>query len=1013
MPLSITAVTSRCRLQPGSQLPIPDAETVRRLTAAYSLIARHENFWLKRLLDLQLVSVPYRNGAMADHAASPQFAPLPIPKEIAAFLTGRNQDIPLAQVLLVALVVYLARLSDNYTFEVGFRVKLPPELAGLEPFFASTVPLAVALDSEWRFSQVYQTIHSQLEQVKRRLTYTRDLGARYPELAQFKETLATHPWPVVIELVEDLGANQPQEEAELTFAIAQNGSCGWIYDPARYTPESIARMSEQFITLLRGGMANPQAPIWAWPLLTPTQRRQLLAEWNRSETIDVPAACAHQLFEAQVERTPGAIALIAPSSPVSGPLSQTRRLTYQELNEWANQLARFLRALGVGPETLVGLCLERSPEMIVGLLAILKAGGAYVPLDPLLPKERLAFILADTRAPVVLTQRRLADLFTGSQAQIICLDSEDLPLAQADPANLESLAKPANLAYVIYTSGSTGQPKGVMIPHSALVNFITAARLAYGLEPQDRVLQFASLSFDAAAEEIYPCLTSGATLVLRTDTMLSSAATFWQACRDWQLTFIDLPTAYWHELVADFSTERVELPPPLRLVIIGGEKALPEAVQRWQHQVGPQPRLLNTYGPTETTVVATVADLSLPAAESLAEVSIGRPLPNTQTYILDQHLQPVPVGVAGELHIGGCGLARSYLNRPDLTAAKFIRHPFSAAPEARLYKSGDLACYLPNGTIEFAGRVDHQVKIRGFRIELGEIETMLNQHPAVREALVLAREDTPGRKQLVAYIIPENTAGEHGSGGAEGIITNYQLPITNYLRTFLKDKLPDYMLPAAFVVLPSLPLTASGKINRHALPAPDLSAARIQNYVAPRTPTEESLARLWAEVLGLEQVGIEDNFFELGGHSLQAMQLVSKISAATGYEVSLKTIFTQPTVAALAAILETLPPIPKPTTAERSPKPQRKTGLLMISPRPTSSLDQILERRSLASLGITGQLPPVDAAALYYVERTEMTPDSFLADWFDNLPVVTDILQTILGRTALILLPYFDTELYT
>ncbi len=1016
LPLSIAGLSSRLHLQAGSQLPLLDAETIQRLDSAYSLVARHENFWVKRLQDLQLISSPYRTTALSTTPAAPQFMPLTIPKDVATFLTGRNHDIPLAQVLLAAFVLYLARLNDSYTFEIGFSPRLPAELTGLESFFASFVPLSVALEANWRFSQVYQAIKDQLELVKRRLTFTRDLGARYPELAQFKETLSRHPWPIVMEQVEDLAAYQARPDAELTFALTDAGTCGWFYNPTRYTPESIARMSEQFITLLRGGMANPQAPIWAWPLLTPTQRHQLLAEWNHSETIKVPTICAHQLFEAQAELTPGAIALIAPSSPVSGPLSLTRRFTYQELNQQANQLARYLRTLGVGRETLVGLCLERSPEMIVGLLAILKAGGAYVPLDPLLPKERLAFILADTQAPVVLTQRRLAGLFAGSQAQVICLDSQDLPLAQADPANLEPLATPANLAYVIYTSGSTGQPKGVMIPHSALVNFIAAACTAYGLKAQDRVLQFASLSFDAAAEEIYPCLTSGAALVLRTDTMLSSTATFWQACRDWQLTLIDLPTAYWHELVADFSTNAVELPPALRLVIIGGEKAQPEAVQHWQQYVGPKPRLLNTYGPTETTVVATIADLSLPAAKApLAEVSIGRPLPNTQTYILDQHLQPVPVGVAGELHIGGRGLARSYLNRPDLTAAKFIRHPFSADPEARLYKTGDLVRYLPDGAIEFVGRVDHQVKIRGFRIELGEIEAILSQHPAVREALVLVREDTPGRKQLVAYVVAQEARERQEADPtftpATSPLTTDYLPTS--LRQFLKDKLPDYMLPAAFVLLPSLPLTATGKINRHALPAPDLSATLLQNYVAPHTPTEETLARLWAEVLGLEQVGVEDNFFELGGHSLQAMQLVSKISATTGYEVSLKTIFTQPTVAGLAAVLTTLPPIPKPTTTERSPKPPRKTGLLMVSPRPTSSLDQILERRPLISLGVTGQIPPVDAAALYYVERTEMTPDSFMADWFDNLPVVTDILQTVLGRTALILLPFFDTELYT
>lgn len=473
------------------------------------------------------------------------------------------------------------------------------------------------------------------------------------------------------------------------------------------------------------------------------QHLPLLVHWNDTQAAH-QEQCIHELFETQVAQTPNAIAVVF----------EEQQLTYQELNQQTNQLAHHLRKLGVGPEVLVGICVERSLEMVVGLLAILKAGGAYVPLDPAYPKERLAFMLADAQVPVLLTQHRQLEWLPQHGAKAVCLDTDWQVIAQESQEKPVNWATPVNLAYVIYTSGSTGKPKGVMIQHRSIVSFTKTVSIEYTLEPGDRVLQFASISFDAAAEEIFPCLARGATLVLRTQEMLTSVPVFLQACRALHLTVLDLPTAFWHQVSAELSKGLV-LPESLRLVIIGGERALPQWLATWQEHVDRRVRLVNSYGPTEATVVATMCTLSgVRAVDTTGRVlPIGCAIDNVQTYVLNQDLQPVPVEVIGELYIGGVGVARGYLNQPELTAEKFIPNPFSEAPGTRLYKTGDLVRYRPDGNLEFLSRIDHQEKIRGFRVELKEIETVLGQHPAVWETVVLAREDVPGDKRLVAYVV--------------------------------------------------------------------------------------------------------------------------------------------------------------------------------------------------------------------------------------------------------------------
>lgn len=468
--------------------------------------------------------------------------------------------------------------------------------------------------------------------------------------------------------------------------------------------------------------------------------------------------CIHTLFETQVVQAHNAVAVVW----------ENQQLSYQELNQRANQLAHYLRSLGVGPEVLVGICLERSLAMVVGLLAILKAGGAYVPLDPAYPEERLASMLDDAQVPVLLTNSTQFPLLHSGrtltqqqqvipkrETKVVCLDTDWEMISQQSQENPVNQATAENLAYVIYTSGSTGKPKGVKIEHRSLVNFAETASCIYELGIGDRLLQFASLSFDAAAEEIFSSLVRGATLVLRTKEMLSSVPVFLQACCELELTVLDLPTAFWHQISAELSAQNLLLPDSLRLVIIGGETARPSLLAGWQKHVHPQVRLVNSYGPTEATIVTTVCDLSELSVDTTEQVlPIGQAINNTQTYVVDQYLQPVPVGVTGELYIGGAGVGRGYLNRPDLTAENFIPNPFSTVPGERLYKTGDLVRYRQDGNIEFLGRIDHQEKIRGFRIELREIEAVLGQHPAVREVVVLAREDVPGDKRLVTYVVP-------------------------------------------------------------------------------------------------------------------------------------------------------------------------------------------------------------------------------------------------------------------
>ncbi|MGZ5075413.1 MAG: amino acid adenylation domain-containing protein [Methylobacter sp.] len=686
--------------------------------------------------------------------------------------------------------------------------------------------------------------------------------------------------------------NTGATQFDLTLELSEtaNGLIGKVtYATDLFEVSTIDRLIGHFQTLLENIIARPEARLSELPLLSELERRQLLVEWNNSSASFPREKCIHELFEAQAAATPEAVAVVHEGS----------RLSYAELNAQANQLAHFLRELGVKPDTRVAICVERSLNMAVGLLAILKAGGAYVPLDPAYPKERLAFMIKDSAPQALLTQSRFEKLFAdiAKTLPIVDLDADYFPWANRPDSNTDhheyGLA-PNHLAYIVYTSGSTGKPKGVMIEHKSLCNMAEDVKQRHRINGRDRFLQFVAIAFDAFAQDFFGALVSGAALVLRSDDWLCDASKFWSLCENNQVSIVTLPTLFWRQLA---QANQVPIPCTIRQIIVGGEAISSKVLVDWFERESYRPKLFNAYGPTETTVNATV---HLASPDSLSLQSIGRPVSNTSIYILDPNRQPVPIGVTGEMYIGGVGVARGYLNHPELTAERFVSDPFATKTDARMYKTGDLARWLADGTIEFLGRNDFQVKIRGFRIELGDIETELAGHPAVRDVAVLAHEDRDEAKRLVAYLVPED---------------NFR-PDVAELRGFLKNKIPEFMIPSTFVFLDTLPASPNGKLDRKALPMPDISQqAQNEDFIAPHSPMEELLAGIWSEILSLDRIGVHDNFFELGGHSMLAVQMLTRVRMTFGVELDLRQIFEFPTVAGLAREIEQANPV----NAQRPP----------------------------------------------------------------------------------------------
>ena len=817
---------------------------------------------------------------------------------------SRKEGVTLFMTLLAAFQTLLYRYTGQEDIAVGSPIanRNRTEIEGLIGFFVNTLVLRTRLSGDPTFKELLAGVkettlgayaHQDLpfEKLVEELNPERNLG--HSPLFQVMFALQNAPQAVL--KFEDLRISSMRlggDNAKFDLTVSLNEQEDGILSSFEYATDlfddtTILRMMGHFRVMLEGIVVNPEQRLSHLPILTETEEHQLLILWNSTQGEHIKVQSIHELFEEQVEKSPDGVAVVF----------EEEELTYRELNERANQVAHYLIKKGVGPDVLVPICMVRSVDMVIGILAILKAGGAYVPLDPSYPKERLALMIGEVGAPVLLTQLRVLENLAEHTAHALCLDKESKDIAKESRKNFVSGATSDNLVYVLYTSGSTGIPKGVTMSHGSLLNLLSWQLRHFSGAARAITVQFASLSFDVSFQEIFTTLCSGGTLVVIAEELRRDAAGLLGYLKHKSVERLFLPFVALQQL-AEAADSQESLPHTLREVMTAGEQlqVTQPIVDLFSHLKNC--KLHNQYGPTESHVVTAFTLTGSPHAWPRLP-PIGRPIANTEIYILDSRLSPVPIGVPGELYIGGDGLARGYLKRPKLTAEKFLPNPFSKEPGARLYKAGDLARYLPDGNIEFLGRMDHQVKIRGFRIELGEIETVLSQHPGVREAAVIAQEDATEEhqgarnlksdKRLVAFVVPRQA-------GASKI---------NELRSFLRAKLPEYMVPSAFVFLDRLPLTPNGKLDRKALPVPDQRRPELEEvYVGPRTPIEELLAEIWAGVLKLDKVGIEDNFFDLGGHSLLATQAVSRICQALQMEIPLRALFESPTVAGLAERIE-------------------------------------------------------------------------------------------------------------
>ena len=821
-----------------------------------------------------------------------------VPKDLLDSLQSlsHKEGVTLFMTLLAAYQVLLYRYSGQEDLVIGSPAagRNHPSVEGLIGCFINMV----VFRNQVRGDESFRDLLARVRTVAVAAQDNQDLPfERLVDELQHSRSLSCAPVFQAVFALENLLSTPhfPQLEVELREEETRTafhdislfvapGSDGlrvrFEYRTDLFKPETIERMAEHFENLLAAVAQNSAQAVSALPMLSEAERARLLHEWNQTKEFPV-SVCIHQRFEDQVKRTPTNVAVSY----------EGQTLTYSELNGRANQLARYLQRMGVGPDSLVGLCVERSLDMVVAILGILKAGGAYLPLDPRYPKDRLGFMVEDAKPAVVLTHYEQKDSLPDVAGQVVALDADWIEIEREDASDLPSVASPENLAYVIYTSGSTGRPKGCLITHGNVVRLMDATYDWYKFDEHDAWTMFHSYAFDFSVWELWGALLYGGKVVVVPYLVSRSPEDFYRLLVAEKVTVLNQTPSSFRQLMYAEEMLGASRELALRYVIFGGEALELQSLKPWFDRHGDKkPQLVNMYGITETTVHVTYRPIAID--DTNGGSVIGCAIPDLQVYILDRQMQPAPVGVPGEIYVGGAGVARGYLNRPELSDERFIPDVFQPDQNRRLYKTGDLARRLANGDVEYLGRIDLQVKIRGFRIELGEIESVLAKHAAVRESVVILANDASGEKRLVAYYTPQ--AGQKA--------TNAEL------FAFLKDRLPEYMVPAAFVELERMPLNSNGKIDKKALPAADLARPeRAEDFVTPQTPLEEEVASVWKEVLGLERVGVNENFFEIGGHSLLATRVIMLLRSRLGLSISLRLLFEYPTIAGMAtALMDTL-----------------------------------------------------------------------------------------------------------
>jgi amino acid adenylation domain-containing protein len=895
----------------GEEAPLPELEIQyadfaiwQRAYLVGEVLDREIGYWREQLKDVVVLELPADRPRPAEPSYRGGVARLDLSRLLSEGLRrlSQREGVTLFMTLMAAFKALMMRYSRQEDISVGTVIanRTRREIEGLIGFFVNTLVMRTDLSGNPSFSELvsrerevalgaygYQELP--FEKLVEELNPQRDLS-RSP-LFQVMMVLE-HAGREALELpgvklsgvgsAVGKGGWAQAAQFDLTLSLIDLGRelAGAVeYSLDLFDAGTIERMIDHYTNLLNEIVKDSERPISELNLLSEQEREQVILGWNQTTKTYPEDQCVHHLFERQTERAPEAVAVV----------SDEGCLSYGELNRRANQLARHLRGLGVGPESVIGVCLERSVEMLIGLLGALKAGAAYLPLDPEYPPDRLSFMSKDAAARLIVTQKKLEILFRTTPVELVCIDVGRGDIARESEANIDSEANVENLAYVIYTSGSTGRPKGTMVAHRSMVNLVSDAVGKFRLGPQSRFLQFASLSFDVAVEEIFPVLSIGGIVVLLPDEESYSFGELTETIKRNEITTVEMPTVYWREWMRELLKANSRAPRCLDLVITGDERITTEVFREWkQHEVS----LLHVYGVTEVTVNSIIYQVPEDFGEgvSLAAIPIGRPIANTEVYLLDERLDPMPLGIPGEAYLAGVGVSRGYLNRPEMTAERFVPSPFGKEAGSRLYRSGDLARASESGWIEFIGRADEQVKLRGYRIELGEIEARLALHPEIREAVAQVREDYPGDKRLVAYYTVDLTDGLQSSVDAET------------LSIYLSSALPAYMIPSAYVELDSLPLTPNGKLDRRALPPPD-DAGAAREYEAPVGEIETTLARIWAKELNLGRVGRHDNFFTLGGHSLLALKLIERMRSE-GLQSDVRTLFANPTPAEYAAAIE-------------------------------------------------------------------------------------------------------------